>query len=279
MKRRNFCLWAAALAVLTGIAASPSRAERTLPGSFLKWRVSSPSELSKQVKDSAEVGRRYQTYYNEDASTISARFSTLHVMPLSKDLTTRVHYIGDSGKISSRMKTFPAGSLVFADSDNKPVLDYKCGNPMSSELPAAEEIMSKKAPEAGGELPMSGQGAQIPPDVQMTEVASATTVPSAEPVFTEVLAQPTEVFTGAATLGPTAATTATTAVEAAPIAVAAGGGGGPLGVLAAVPLLLLGGGGGGGGGTGPVVPEPSTVLTLAAGLSAYAGLAIRRKRG
>ncbi|MCC6485403.1 MAG: PEP-CTERM sorting domain-containing protein [Armatimonadetes bacterium] len=275
MKTGKLCLWTVALAVVTGFMSSPSHAERTLPGSFLKWRVSNSAELAKQIDDSAEVARRYQAFYKQDPSVISERFQGLHVMTLSKQLTTRVHFISKSGKISSKTTTFLPGALVFADANNKPVLDYKCGNPMSSDLPSVEKVMSEKTPEVSTDLPMSGQGAEVPVDVQMTEVASSTAVPNAEPIFTEVLAQPTEVFTGAATVGPATATTATTAVEAAPVAVAAGGG--PVGLLAAVPLLFLGGGGGGGGG-GPVVPEPSTILTLGASLSAFAGLAIRRKR-
>ncbi len=273
---------AAAFAVGSVQAAQPGFGDRTPPGSFLKWRVSSPQQLSAQLKGVNEVGIRYAAFFKKDAGQLADKFANFQLKALSSDLRTRVYFVGRGGRILSEYRTLKKGSLVFLSETGKPLLDARCGNPLATDIPTSLAQKPQTAPKIATETPVSSQipaaaeGADIPAGVQLAEAAPI----APEPVMTQVLAQPAEVLT-TETIAPTVAAVAPVATEVVIPPVVSAGSRGPFGLLF-LPLLLAGGGGGGGGTNPlpPVVPEPASVMTIASSLIGF-GLMVRprSKRG
>lgn len=274
MRRRGVLLMAALIGASLVLSAAPGFAERTPPGSFLRDIEQNGPGLAEQVRDVNYVGNRYANFYGLSASEVAQRFSHLQYRPLNQDHRVRVWFVGRGNRIISEMRTFKAGTPVFVTADGQLVLDGRCGNPLSQNLPRV--VAQKPAPaptvaanpEASAPTTMA-QTAEMPAEVTL---AQATPV-EPEPVITQVLAQPTEVIISES-VTPVVTATATEAVEAVPPVISGGGGGfSPLALLA-IPAVALAAGGGGGN---EVIPEPASLVALATGLTAFGGVMFRRR--
>jgi hypothetical protein len=256
---------------LTGAYCAPAlAAERTPPGSYLIYRVTTVGELRSQVANSALVRSRYSHHFGVSAEDLDKYFgANLTLVALKQPLRVQCWYIDKAGNTSVKSKLLPRGTMVFAAKSGEPLLSWSCGNPLSAELPtkvAMKPLLEVKA------TPPTVETKVLANPVETISTAVVTAPPATE--LTSVL--PIE-------SPPVLTSIAAPAVSMPPVILSNGGGGGAglLGALGGLGALAagLGGGGGGGGGVGTVIPEPSSLTTLASCLAMMPiALGFRRRR-
>lgn len=294
--RSVFVLALAAMAA-SGVMAK----EHTPAGSFLNYRATTVQELSDQVSTDAKARARYTKHYGVGEQQLLQYFKQdLELVSLKSALKVETWYVSTDGSMHKKTKLLPKGTLVFATKEGKPVLQWSCGNPLSTSLPqpmvrVIEEKKTGPLTKVAGssEVASSGGEGDTTTAAQTTEVAAITPE-------TKVLAAPIETIAAAAVTvppgfvetvvpavagaAPVAAIPAVEAVALPPVAAvpAIGGGGFSLGWLGGLAGLAgaaaLAGGGGGGGNPTPPVPEPTTLIALGYGLVTVTAAAIRRRR-
>lgn len=245
-------------------------------GSFLNNRVATVADLTKQISTDATVRMRYANHFKVAPDEVASRISELKLVPLTSQLKTTTWYIAKDGKSYKKSRVLPKGTMVFATKDNKPVLLWSCGNPLTTKLDAPKPVVK------------TASKTDVITKPEFEDPIAALPADPVEAVETKVLANPAETIAAAAiTAMPAAITEAvvaepvaaipvitTPAMAALPPVVSAGRSLGWLGALGGV----LGGvalAGGGGGGTNVVVPEPSSLIAIMTGLSAL-GILKRR---
>lgn len=252
-----------ALTAAIFLAPLPGKAERTPPGAFLRYRVKTSTDASRQVIEDKTVANRYSAFFKTSPGKVADSFADLRLERLSHDWRGRVYFRGRGDRVISEVRTLKAGYWVYVDWKGRPVLDAGCGNPLTTSLPSRPP---KELPP-----PVSSNPLMMVPQGGGPEFAAAAPMP----VFTTELAP--------LTLLPE------TQVSALAPVVYASRGGFPLPLL--IPLLFTGGGGGGGntppppvidggGGGGdnpPPVPEPASMVMTAMGLAAAAKMRRRAR--
>lgn len=264
------------------------------------------------VRSDPALAARYARHFSTTSYGVSDYFGKkLTLIRLRRPATTSVYYYNSRGNVSRGKRVMPAGTLVFATESGEPVLDWRCGNPLTSTLPVRQAIKrdtknpsmakTKSGPGPGGDNPVAAKFmkvAEAPPDAdRIVEKVLATTPAELAPIATITpaveVAQAATIATGTAlpvaaagaTLPPIAEMAAIptfSAVGAAPAIAAASHGFSWL-----FPLAALGGGVAVAGKKSTThdvtpppadpVPEPGSLLPLAAGI-ATACTAILRKR-
>jgi len=250
-----------ALTLVMAVGAQVLAEERTPPGSFLVYRAVTIKQLCGQVASSSLVRSRYASHFGVPASQLAKYFTeNLTLVSVKSPIRTQSWYIDKQGNMSVKGKLLPRGTMVFATKDGEPLLAWSCGNPLRASLPSTVAKTKTSGTAQIAVLPK-----KLPP------VAPP-------PVETKVLANPVETITAeAVTAVPAPAVVAAVPVEAPPaLAVAAApavavppimvAGSSfpfaallPLAGLAAIPHNHPN--------PPPVVPEPTSLMTLVAGLS------------
>ncbi len=159
MKRYVFIL--AALAIAATLAA-PALAdyEKTPPGSFLHYRAVTVKELSTQVNANNKLKARYAAHFGKSPEDVADYFSDeLELKSLDKPVRVTSYYIGKNGRVYHKTKMLPAGSLVFANSDGKPVIAWSCGNPLRADLP--KTVAKKPKGGAGAMTAVAGMQQEV----------------------------------------------------------------------------------------------------------------------
>jgi len=294
--------WTTILTVLVAAyAGSVYAAPRTSPGSFLKYRANSVVELVRQVRSDRSIAAAYARHFGVKQSEIADYFArNLILTSLKKAQTVTVYFHGNQGKVIHRRRLLPAGTRVFATQSGKLILDWRCGNPLSTSLPPEPEDMQAlkpgkqtKAPTKQPEKPAAPTPQVEQPPVVPPEAPTPTAVVQPEPV-TQVLAEPpieittlpevvpavaaTEPVVTAVTPPPAVVSTTPTAVP--PIPTSHGGGGWWIPILIGGGIAVAGGGGGEGAPPPPEppVPEPSAAASLAAAMAGMGWAALRQRR-
>lgn len=235
-------IWLVTLAVIA--VASQAAVPR---GAFIRKPVKTVADLVSHVKTDPIVMDRMVRHFRLTPAQIANYFSTLHVARLENEGVYLVFNVHEDNVIRGRYFKVPKGTLVFSDSNGRPILKHECGNPMVLRLPT---LVAESTP----------TGPAGPRDTVMGDVAASEHYAIVEPSVTGVPTAPPIVAPGGT--------------------VVTGGfvsGGGGFGFL---PIFL------GLGGltsflhkeeceTNPV-PEPATMLVLAAGVAAIA--AKKRKK-
>jgi hypothetical protein len=215
-------------------------------GAFIRKPVKSVNALVAHMNTDPVVADRFERHFRKSSGELTAYFRTLHLAKLARGGSYTVFNVHD-GIIRSRVLNLKKGTLVFADSKGRPILQQVCGNPMVWEVPRIGSSVAVTTAAMEREF----VGETTPTDmIAMSE-------PGVMPVPEDV-APPT---------GP---------IVQAPATGMVGGSRSSL-----LPLLLLGAGAafirtGGGGDEPPPVPEPATMAVLAIGFGAVA--ARRRKK-
>lgn len=271
------------IVVLTAaLVTAACSAERTPPGSYLVYRVSTVSELRSEIAKNSLVRARYAKHFGVSPSELNAFFATeVQLVALKSPVRTQCWYVNKSGGLSAKSKLLPTGTMVFATRDGQPLLSWSCGNPLSAKLP------QKKMAKAQQKL--------AKPETKVMASTNEVVNGQPKPVETKV-ANSLEVITNAAITAPPApavvsiapveaapalATIAAPAVSVAPaIAAASGLGFGWLGALGAAGGAAAALSNGGGGHRSPVVPEPSSfvlVATALCGMPVFYGFRLRKR--
>lgn len=275
-------------AVLTaGLLTAACSAERTPPGSYLIYRVTTVSQLRSEIAKNSLVRSRYAKHFGVSPSELDAFFATeVKLIALKSPVRTQCWYINKAGGLSAKSKLLPSGTMVFATRDGAPLLSWSCGNPLTSKLP------QKKVAKAQQKL-VKPQTKVLASTNETVTGQTTTVTPTTKPVETKV-ANSVEVITNAAITAPPApavvsvapveaapalASIAAPAVSAAPAIATAGGLGfgwlGALGAAGGAAAALSNGG----GSRSPVVPEPASFAFLATaicGLPVFYGFRLRR---
>lgn len=231
-------------AVIGVIAAFSAASLAQNPGrnSFLMDSVHSTSDLVQQVKGNPNIRDSYKRHFQMTESELYDYLRTLHPMRLQADQVFTIYSVPPGGELKAHTQRLKKGELVFADANGTPVLRARCGNPLVGAPPG---VIPEEA--------LSGPNAEMKyMVVPMTEtVPNMPLAMAPAPPFV-----PEEV--------------AITPVPPTPITTVASQSF-PIWPLLALPIV-----GGSSHGGGEAVPEPTTMVALAAGASVL--LARRRKK-
>jgi hypothetical protein len=239
--------------LLLSLPAAVGAARASVPfGSFLTKPVSSVNELAALTRKDRVLASRFSRHFGMQGSAIADYFEknlTISALPRSGRYT--VYYVTPSGRIVVHRKYLKAGTKVFVAFNGQPILDVKCGNPMSKYLPKpiAQAKPPVKVAEAPEPVPVTTALVQ-PPEVKPAEPVAP------EPVKMEVLAEPP--------------------AELPPVAPVATKGASWLipGLLGVGAVGAISGGGGG----EEVIPEPTGFFALSMGMLSLLAYASRRSR-
>lgn len=212
-------------------------AARVPIGAFVTQPVNDVEGFCLQILQNPVVASRYSTHYKMDREDIVVSIrETLTLRALDKPQRVTAYFIAD-GRIAVHKKNLKAGTLVLVNDAGQPVIDFKCGNPLTKTLPKpaprVEPIVETLPPPVV--VPEPEPEPQLPPvnkpTVELLPIVFPEQLP-VEPVV-EVLDSPVLELTS----------------------------------IIAPALALVGAIGVVGGDTHDPVPEPNAILTLIMGLS------------
>ena len=165
------------------------------PGSFLVSRVNNVDALVKQIAANPLVAKRYAQHFGIPAADLIPYLkSNVKIVTLTKPLKTTSYYIKSGGGVTSKKRLYPAGTTMFATLSGKPIMDVRCGNPVTKALPLPAHAAIPETPVKPPTIKVEGVPAEvvIPPATASLPV----TVPmqsAIEPVTTAVSAAPVTV--------------------------------------------------------------------------------------
>lgn len=115
-------------------------------GAFLRKPAYKVADLISALQRDPVVADRYSRHFRMSKSQLVEYFSGLHLSKLDMAGAYTVYNVHDS-IIRSRVLNLKKGTLVFADSTGRPILQQVCGNPMVWRIPpvAAEPIVAAPA--------------------------------------------------------------------------------------------------------------------------------------
>jgi len=237
--RRTLICTLLSIALASALISAAAAAERAPAGSFLTHRVTSVNQLCDQMQTDPAVRLRYARHFGVSPDEITDYFAkNIKLVSLDEPLRTTTWYVGKSGKVYTKTKLFPKGTMVFADMSGKPLLSWSCGNPVTAHLPVVKKPVEE---------------VKVLPTVETIAAAAITAPPAPEVLATTPVAAPPP--TGVFSVPPVAI----------PPAVS-----NPslwwLPMLALIPPPP------------PPVPEPASLLAMAVGITGMVGLRIRRSR-
>jgi hypothetical protein len=209
------------------------------PGSFLTKPVATVADLAAVVRNDKLVGQRYSKHFGMQPEVLARYFEeNLSVSSLSKKTTYTVYFIAKDGRIVSHRKTLRAGTKVFVNWNGEPVIDVKCGNPLTKTL-VAKPVVKIDVPIIQIAEPVVELLPSTPEETKLEQpVAEPVQITQEEPKMMVAAEPPTELTSPVTRVAPLQYLLVP-------------------GLLGAVGLL-----GGGGGGGGEPIPEPSSLLVL-----------------
>jgi hypothetical protein len=105
-------------------------------GSFLSYRANSVSALVAELSSHSAIANRYSRHFGTTPEAVRSYFKdNLRLVTLSKPLKTTIYFVGKDGRIIAGKRLLPAGSRIFATKSGVPVLEWRCGNPLTKRLP------------------------------------------------------------------------------------------------------------------------------------------------
>lgn len=124
------------LTILTCSSSWAIKQQRTPPGSFLKYRATTVQELTNQIKKDPIIQARYSKHFHKSVKDMLTDLSNgICLISIKNPVKVTSFYISKSGKIYSKQKLLPRGTLVFANSKGIPIIAWSCGNPLTTKLP------------------------------------------------------------------------------------------------------------------------------------------------
>lgn len=106
-------------------------------GSFLSKPVTSSAQLATMVRKDPKVAARYAAHFGVPVHAIAEYVQTqVALRPLSRSGKYRVFFVREDGSIGEEMRYLPKGRKVFVHvPSGQPVLMGECGNPLTAMLP------------------------------------------------------------------------------------------------------------------------------------------------
>lgn len=144
---------AKSLLIATALSAAVMAQAHVEKGSFLNKRAHTVHELIVQTEHDAQVRSRYERHFHMSGAQIVEYFSHLHVGALSSTGDYVVYNCHDDEVIRARVFHLKAGTPMFVDAYNKPILKISCGNPMIAPTPKVAIIVPPKAHPVPHETP------------------------------------------------------------------------------------------------------------------------------
>jgi hypothetical protein len=315
VSRRSIRVVSITLALAMSAAVGSFAAVKTAPGSFLSYRANSVRDLVQELTTQSDVAKRYAAHFRvKPAAFKNYLNSQVKLAALKRATVTPVYYVNSKGQIVKGRRLLPAGTMVFMNRSGQLVLDWRCGNPLTSMLPQPFTQPSNGQQNGPKTLKKGGGGGSASSQQGAKPASSKVTSGTAEnplPTLTKAV-EPTTMVAGATEALPVAAITspvtvltevapsvATIAPVAAPpvpevvavpatTSIPAGIFGLPRLASILMPAALVGAAAAtvvansGGGGGAPIpsqpVPEPASLAALSTGLMGIAVAAIGRRR-
>lgn len=231
------------------------RRHNTPPASYLQYRVYTVDQLIQQVSENPTVRKRFARHFHiSEANVVRYMKANLVESYVPKTERYTVYCVSRSGKFFPIRQTFKRGTKVFALKNGEPVMKWLCGNPLSKFLPEVSTRTIVQTPP------------KQPPVTLVSPYLNELT-----PAETANVLIPSEIAT------PVYQTAVPLSLVSAATPVYSRAGTSLLPFL--IPAALIGAASGGGGGNTPIpaVPEPSSLVYLAAALP-LALVAVRRRR-
>lgn len=170
-----------ALVICTVSCASYARPERN---AFLDQPVSCMADLVQQVRHDPAVADRYERHFGMSFDQVIFWFKSFHVRPLYASDTVSQYSAYPDGSLHKHTSVLAAGTLVFADQNDHPILRLLCGNPIykGSETQSAVIPPSLSPHQVSQVVPMTPTDAPGTPSdsVAMTPPPSVATEDIAE---------------------------------------------------------------------------------------------------
>lgn len=108
------------------------------PGSFLMQPVSDVNGLIDQMQQNPKVAARFAKHFGMSSAELITYFrQNLRVSTLPATGRHTEYFVDKNGRVISHVKQIKSGTLVLVSSDGTPVMDLKCGNPLTKKLPKA----------------------------------------------------------------------------------------------------------------------------------------------
>ena len=127
-KMRMMCVLTLAVIAVAAQAAVPR-------GAFIRRPVKSVTDLIAHVKSDPVVMDRMVRHFRLTPPQITNYFSTLHLAKLANEGVYIIFNVHSDNVIRGRYFKVQKGTLVFADNSGRPILKKECGNPMVLRLP------------------------------------------------------------------------------------------------------------------------------------------------
>lgn len=212
---------------------------RTEPNSFLNKPAKTHAELMKQVQSDDQVMNRFMRHFGMSRKEVLDYFGTLKLDTLKEDGVYLVYNVPESEELRARAIFYKAGTKVWVDQEGTIVLKESCGNPMLRGTDNTSVAMDQ------------------PVNAEITKPEDAILIPSGSPADLVASTLPADLESSALAF-PSAAPADVTSLIG-------GGGFNPafLLPLAIVPFIVT-------DNPPDPVPEPMTMMTLAAGAAIIA---------
>ena len=228
---------------VVAVLSAVSLAQHPGRNSFLVTSAHTTSELVREVQENSTIRDSYERHFQMSEAQLYTYLRTLHPVRLDEDQVFTIYSVPPGGELKAHTQRLKKGELVFADMNGKPILRARCGNPLVGAPPGVVPEAVASGPNAEVK-PLETPVSEVTPNVPLAMMPAPPVVPE-EVAVTPAPAQPIATVTSS-----------------------------PLPILPLLALPIVGGSVHGGGGA--PVPEPTTMVALAAGASVL--LARRRKK-
>ncbi|MCX6374462.1 MAG: PEP-CTERM sorting domain-containing protein [Armatimonadetes bacterium] len=215
------------------ISAAQAAKLRTPPGSFFTKPVNDVNDVCQLISQDQKVAARFSKHYGMSASElVSYLRANTKVTVLAKTTRYTEYFVSKyNGRILSRVKRLTKGARILVALDGTPLMDLRCGNPFTKALPKPVTKVESETITLAPETPPP------PAPVEVQQVAQVTPAPPPPEPVSQVLSLPPQQISFI-----------------------------PVLEKAALLIPLLGIGTlGGSKEAPPVVPEPSSLITMIVG--------------